>query len=85
MDPNTFDYLVEKLEVTGVFHNQSTYPQMLVYKQVYIVFKRLGAYGYGMALNEIADWVGVRYGTINLVTRQVITAVFETNLRARHI
>lgn len=31
-DPTTFDYLVEKLEVASGFHNQSTYPQMPVYK-----------------------------------------------------
>ncbi len=85
MDPTTFDYLVEKLEVASVFHNQSTYPQMPVYKQVYITLKRLSAYGNGMALNEIANWAGVGFGTVDLVTRRVITAVFETNLRARHI
>ncbi len=85
MDPTTFDCLVEKFEVASVFHNQSTYPQMPVYKQVYITLKRLGAYGNGMALNEIADWAGMGFATVDLVTRRVITAVFETNLRVRHI
>ena len=85
MDPTTFDCLVEKLEVASVFYNQLTYPQMPVYKKVYITLKRLGVYRNSMALNEIADWAGVGYGTVDLVIRRVITAVFKTNLRARHI
>ncbi len=77
--------MVEKLEVASVFHNQSTYPQMPVYKGVYITLKRLGEHENDMALNEIADWEGVRFGTVDLITCQIITAVFEINLRARHI
>lgn len=38
-----------------------------------------------MALDEVADWAGVGYGTVDLVTRRMIAAVFETNLRSRHI
>lgn len=67
------------------FYNQSIYPQISVYKQVYITLKRLGAYRNGMALNEIADWARESLATVYLVTCRVITAIFETNLRARHI
>lgn len=80
MDPTTFDYLIEKLEVANIFHSQ-----MPVYKQVYITLKRQGAYRNGMILNEIADWVKMEFGIVDLVTRQVIIAVFKTNLRTRHI
>ena len=58
---------------------------MPVYKQVYIILKRLGVYGNGMALNEIADWAGVGFGTVDLVIRRGITAVFKTNFRACHV
>ena len=70
MDPTIFDWLVEKLQVAGVFHNQSTYPQMPVYKQVYIPFKTLSGYGNSITLNKIADWAGVGYETVDLVTCQ---------------
>lgn len=85
MDPHSFDSLVQRLEVAEVFQNRSNYSQMPVARQVYIALKRLGAYENSMALDEVADWAGVGYGTVDLVIRRVITAVFETILRSRHI
>lgn len=85
MDPDTFDALVERLEIQEVFQNQSNYSQVPVARQVFIALKRLGAYRNGMAISGIADWAGVGFGTLDIVTRRVITAVFETNLRFRHI
>ena len=41
MDPATFNYLVEKLEFVSIFYNESTYSQIPVYKQVYIILKKL--------------------------------------------
>lgn len=35
-----------------------------------------------MSSNNIADWITVEYSTVDLVIRQVIIVVFETNHRA---
>lgn len=47
--------MIKKLEIAGVFYNQSIYSQIPIYKQVYIIFKKLGAYGNDMVQNKIAD------------------------------
>lgn len=85
MDPNIFDCLLEKLGIARVFHNQSTYLQMSVYKQVYIVFKKSDVYGTGIAVTELTDRAEVKYDKVDLITHQVIQVVFQTNLRTRHI
>lgn len=38
-----------------------------------------------MSLHDVADWAGIRYGTVDLITWRVIIAVLDTNLRAHHI
>ena len=58
---------------------------MPVERQVLIALKRFGAYGNGISLHDIAEWAGIAYGMVDLITRRVIIAVLDINLRARHI
>ncbi len=85
MSPASFYALVSELKGADVFHNQSNNTQMPVEKQVLIALKRFGAYGNGISSHDVAEWAGIGYGTIDLITRRVIIAVLDTNLRARHI
>lgn len=85
MSPESFDALVSELEGADVFHNQSNNAQMSVERQVLIALKRFGAYENDMSLHDVADWARIRYGTVDLITRRVIIAVLDTNLRACHI
>lgn len=85
MSPESFDALVSELEGADVFHNQSNNAQMSVERQVLMALKRFGAYENVMSLHDVADWAGIRYGTVDLITRRVIIAVLDTNLRACHI
>lgn len=38
-----------------------------------------------MSLYDVADWADIGYSTVDLITRKVIIAVLDTNLKARHI
>ncbi len=38
-----------------------------------------------MSLHDVSECIGIEYGTVDLITRRVIIAVLDTNLRARHI
>ncbi len=58
---------------------------MPVERQVLIALKRFGAYRNGMSLHDVAEWARIGYGTVDLITRRVIIAVLDTNLRVRHI
>ena len=85
MSPESFHALVSELEGADLFHNQSNNIHIPVERQVLTVLKRFGAYGNGMFLHNVANWVGIGYGMVNRITRRVVIAVLDTNLRARHI
>lgn len=85
MDPATFDVLVERLKDEPVFHNKSHNRQMSVDRQVLVALKRFGAHGDGSLVCDIAKWAGIGRGTVCLVTRRVMTAILESNLRPRHV
>ncbi len=85
MSSASFDALVLELERADVFHNQSNDTQMPVKRQVLIALKPFGAYGNGMSLHDVAEWAAIGYATVDLITRRVIIAVLDTNLKARHI
>ena len=85
MSPESFDALVSELKGADVFYNQSNNTQMPKERQVLITLKRFGAYGNGISLHDVADWASIRYGTVDLITRRIIIAVLDTNLRACYI
>lgn len=85
IDPATFDLLVEILKDQPIFHNESNNRQMPVERQVLITLKRFGTYGNGSSVHEIAEWAGIGQGTVDLVTRRVVTAILDSDLRRRHV
>ncbi len=85
MSPASFDALISELGGADVFNNQSNNTQMPLERQVLIALKRFDEYRNGMSLHDVAEWAGIGYGTVDLITRRVIIAVLDTNLKARHI
>lgn len=85
IDPVTFDLLVDTLKDQPIFHNESHIPQMPVERQIFIALKQFGIYGNGGSVYEIAEWAGIGHGTVDLVTRRVMTAILDSNLRIRHV
>lgn len=67
MSPVSFDALVLELEGADVFHNQSNNAQMPMERQVLIALKHFGVYKNDMFLHDVAEWAGIRYGTVNLI------------------
>ena len=85
MDVCTFNQLVAQLEPADVFHNDSSHEQIAVDRQILISLFRFGTYGNAASQDKIATISGVGHGTVDLITRRVITAVQESDLRGRHI
>ena len=85
INPDTFDLLTECLKTQSCFHNDSGNEQMPVARQILIALKRLGTYGNGSSLQNIARWAGVGKGTVDLVTRRVLLAIHDSDLQTRHI
>ncbi|KAI0737910.1 hypothetical protein C8Q80DRAFT_1073008, partial [Daedaleopsis nitida] len=75
--PATFDCLVDRLSDDPVFGNNSRNPQMPVEVQVAITLYRFGHYGNAAGLQQVADWAGCGKGTVELVTRRVMTAILR--------
>jgi hypothetical protein len=72
--PQCFDDLVTTIQDDPVFHNNSNNPQMPVAEQVAIAFYHFGHYGNAASQMKVALWAGVGYGTVSLVTSQVMAA-----------
>ena len=75
IDPACFDDLVTVICDDEVFHNNSNNPQMLVDEQVAITLYHFGHYGNAASTMKIALWAGVGFGTVSLVTKQVVEAL----------
>ncbi len=85
VSPYTFDRVVARLASDLVFHNESDYAQMPVEEQVAITLYRFGHYGNGASLQEIANWAGCGKGTVDLVTRRVMTALLRPDFLEENI
>lgn len=85
IDPVTFNLLVEALKDQPIFHNESNNLQMPIKRQIFIALKRFGTYRNGSSVYEIAEWARIGQGTVNLVTRRVMTAILDSNLRTQHV
>lgn len=86
MNPATVDQLVQKLEGEAVFHNNSSNEerQIPVDQQLFTTLIRMGTYGNGASLSKIGSFCGMGKGTVDLITRRVITAITSSNLRSTH-
>ena len=77
VNPATFDRLVARLLDDPVFSNDSDNAQISVEEQVAITLYRFGHYGNAAGLQKVAQWAGCGKGTVDLVTRRVMTAVLR--------
>ena len=66
--PLTFYVLVTKLQNDIVFGNNLHCPQMSVEEQLAITLFYFGHNGNAASLQGVANWAGVRKGTVLLVT-----------------
>ncbi len=85
VNPYTFDRLVARLVDDPVFSNNSENAQMSVEEQVAITLYWFGHFGNGAGLQEVANWAGCGKGTVDLVTRRVMTAVLRPEFLAETI
>lgn len=79
--PECFRALLAALEDDPVFHNQSQNEQMPVAEQLAITLYRFGHYGNAASTLKVALWAGVGYGTVDRVTKRVITALCSGRFR----
>lgn len=84
MYPAEFDELVRQLKNHPVFSNNSAtgQEQLPVEIQLLITLRRFGS---REKVHTQAMWAGVGYGTVDLCTRRVITAIHASSLREMHI
>lgn len=85
VNPSTFDRLVARLEADPVFANNSDNAQMPVEEQVAIALYRFGHYGNAASLQEVANWAGCGKGTVDLVTRRVMTAILRPDFLDEYV
>ncbi len=83
--PTTFDRLVARLQADPVFANNSDNAQMPVEEQVAIALYRFGHYGNAASLQEVANWAGCGKGTVDLVTRRVMTAILRSDFLEEYV
>ncbi|KAJ7107036.1 hypothetical protein C8R44DRAFT_548570, partial [Mycena epipterygia] len=85
ISPFTFDQLVDKLGDDPIFANNSNNGQMPVEDQLAIALFRFGHSGNAAGLQKVANWAGVRKGTITLVTRRVMTAILRPDFMSEAV
>ncbi|KIJ35356.1 hypothetical protein M422DRAFT_262317 [Sphaerobolus stellatus SS14] len=83
MSPMAFDSLVEKLRDHPVFHNRSENEQLPVEVQVAVLLYRFAHFGNAASVQKVGLWAGLGYGTVNLITRRVLTAICHEPFRRR--
>ncbi|KAL1937971.1 hypothetical protein VTO73DRAFT_12721 [Trametes versicolor] len=66
VSPHIFDTLVRLIEDHPIFQNHSNNPQAPIQVQLAITLYRMGHYGNGASLQEIARWAGCAEGTVEL-------------------
>ncbi|KIK17970.1 hypothetical protein PISMIDRAFT_110318, partial [Pisolithus microcarpus 441] len=64
VDPDVFTSLIRKLENHPIFSNNSNNPQLPVSVQLAIFLNRVGHYGNGATMEDLAEWAGVLIGMV---------------------
>lgn len=75
--PVTFWNIVGMIKDHLVFHNNSNNQQMAVDHQLAIFLRRVGHYGNGVSVVDLADWAGVSTGTVENCTRRVALSILS--------
>ena len=73
--PKCFDLLLAALHTDPVFQNNSNLPQMPLDKQLAIALYCFGHYGNAISTSMVGLWTGIGFGTVHLVTNQVLMAI----------
>ena len=85
MSPLSFTSLVSILQPMSCFNTNSHIPQIPLEKQLLLTLKHLGSYRNSASLANLAQWGGVGEGTVDKITRRVLSAVIESGLREKHV
>ncbi|KDQ17750.1 hypothetical protein BOTBODRAFT_29902 [Botryobasidium botryosum FD-172 SS1] len=75
--PNSFQFILRLIQDHTVFQSQSHVPQMPVQTQLAITLYRLGRYGNGASVMDVARMAGVSEGSVELFTRRTFTAIMS--------
>ena len=78
---SAFDTLLSAIQDHPVFTNDSRNEQAPVKIQLAVALYRFGHFGNGSSLLEVGLWAGIGWGTVDLYTRRVMTAVCEDKFR----
>ncbi|KAG8731615.1 hypothetical protein FRC10_001610 [Ceratobasidium sp. 414] len=81
--PTTFCFILDEIKDNPIFRNSSYCPQAPVELQLAIALHRLGRYGNGASMDDVAFLAGVGHGTVPLYTKRVIAAILD--LHGRYI
>jgi hypothetical protein len=75
--PETFQAILGVIEGHDVFRTKSRRPQAPVQLQLAVVLYRMGRYGNGASVNDIARVAGVSEGTVEVFTARCFTALMS--------
>jgi hypothetical protein len=73
--PECFDAILAAIRDDPVFHNNSQNAQHPMAEQLAIALFRFGHFGNAASTLKVALWAGVGYGTVDSITKRVMTAV----------
>src|ERR1700720_4203220 len=79
--PECFDTLLATICDDPVFHNNSQNQQHPVDEQLAITLYQFGHFGNAASTLKVALWAGVRYGTVDRITKRVMMAVCRDEFR----
>ncbi|KIY70502.1 hypothetical protein CYLTODRAFT_441951 [Cylindrobasidium torrendii FP15055 ss-10] len=75
VSPYVFASILELIEDNPIFHNNSPNPQEPVELQLAVALYRLGRYGNGASVKDVARVFGIGDGTAELYTERCMTAI----------
>ena len=75
MSPQAFDILVQLIKDHPAFHNESNQVQAPVETQLAVTLYRMGWYGNGVSLGDVARIAGVSDGSVQNFTKQCFDAI----------
>jgi hypothetical protein len=81
ISPDCFDALLAAIKDEDVFHNNSQNEQMPVAEQLAIALYRFGHFGNAASITKTALFFGVGFGTVDNITKRVMTAVCRDRFR----
>ena len=81
--PECFDAILAAIHDDLIFHNNSQNAQHPVAEQLAIALYCFGHFSNATSTLKVALWSGVGYGTVDLITKWVMTAVCRESFRHR--